>query len=192
MINLNLIAERRAKKTREMTVLRATALGVALLFVAMLVVNGGMFFVHRNVKNLNIAKQKELQGLQPREAAYQTLLAEVQELRPVVNLLARVRTTEAAWMTILADIGRVIPPKVSIAGVNASVGSGSVTLSMNGTAADEKTVGDFMIALREGTRWADNSTLGSVNAVDNKENPKARKVTFSLTVPVRGMFGGDL
>ncbi|HEY3417885.1 MAG TPA: PilN domain-containing protein [Armatimonadota bacterium] len=184
-----MIAERRVKKIRETTLLRSALLGLVLLIAVMAVFNVGMLIIYKKTQVLYAANQQRLAKLEEPERQYEQLQADIAGLEPVVTLLGRVRETEGAWMTVIADIGRVIPKKVSIAGINANQDAGKVNLMMTGSAADEKTVGDFMIALREGTQWADNPKLGGVTASGAKDG--VRRVQFSLSVPVLGLKGGE-
>jgi hypothetical protein len=189
MINLNMIAERRARKTREIATLRGTAIGDILLFLAAVVINLTTFYVCGTIKEEQQSWQHNLANLQPQEKAYQDLSREVQALRPVVTVLEKVRMTEAAWMTILADLGRVMPRGASIGGVTASSGTAGVTLTMNGNATEPRVVGEFMVDLREKTLWAGETKLSSLTS-ESKDN--AQVVHFGLTVAVRSMFGGEL
>lgn len=189
MININLIAERRARKVREISILRMSVLGVFLVILAMGLLNT-VAYIDKVISEKALAQvTDELAIVTEEKVKLDLIKAEISEKEPVVTLLKQVQLSEAAWMIILADFTRVIPDNVSIGGITTTMTDEGVELNVAGVASDEETVGEFMLAIREKTRWAKTPTAGTISAVD--DNPDSG-VRFSLTIPVRGLYGGEL
>lgn len=194
MINLNLIAERRARKIREMTILRVSAMSVVSITVVMVLVNVVAWVVGiTTYSELNDVKASLEKQEQPYRE-WQRIQSEITARKPVVTLLEQVQKSEGAWMTVLGDLSIITPQDVVLDNMTTVSSEKSVRLHLTGRARDERTVGAFMLAISQQTRWAGNPELRNVTAGNktgsdvNKERPFIR---FDLEVPVRGM-GGDL
>ncbi|MHB9131257.1 MAG: PilN domain-containing protein [Armatimonadota bacterium] len=189
MININLIAERRARKVREVTVLRR-AMGGSLLVLLVMVVLSVTFLISYTTEAFDMrSTEKIYQTKLEQQEELNTLRAEIAAQIPVADLLDQVRMSEGAWMTILADMSRYTPDDVAITTLNANTGPNGIELKVNGMAKDEDTVGKFMVSIRENTRWAKAPTVGTITA-DVREDVK--RVRFDITIPVVGMMGGEL
>jgi len=190
MININLIANRRAKKMREMTFLRFAIMGVIIVFMAMLFLNLYALLMQRiAVDQYNVAVQR-LEDIQEDEKDFNKILDEIKEKVPQTNLLERAQQSQAAWATILADFSRMLPHDVVLTNMSTAIVDKNMGVQIGGYAADEQTLGQFMIDLRTKTEWAGKPKLGTVSAVEN-DLTKERRVRFDLMVPIMGMMAGD-
>lgn len=192
MININLIAERRARKQRETTILRMSTLGVVLVVFAMLALNLAWWQFgndeQRKLKSSITALDKAHDLLK----SFVALKTEVEQKREIGNLLGRVQLSEGAWMVILSDLSHTIPNDVVLTALATDTENDAVTLRLSGRAKDQQTVGAFMKLLREGTTgWVDTPRLVSVTLNDNKTLGTSVE-TFEITVPVKGLYGGEL
>lgn len=190
MININMIAERRARKMREVTTLRFAALGVLLVLLFSILLNVEKVFECRTARSQRDDAKDQLAKLQTERTKLQGVLDEIGEKKPVVRLLEQVRVSEGAWMTILADTSRITPSDVVINSFSTTATAEGINLHISGNARDEQTVGAFMLAMRQQTLWAKTPSLGSVAALDDSN--KGKIVRFDLTVPVRDLMGGEL
>ena len=191
MININLIAERRARKVREMNILRWSGMGVFLVLLAMVALNY-MESMQVSAEEQSIkVDQSRLDQRRSEHAALQRILAKINEDQPMVELLKRVRVSEGAWMVIMADLSRATPSDVVIEGVAANPVNDGVNLRITGKAVDEKTVGNFMLAISQQAEWAQLPRAGSINAETDQKTGQ-RQVHFEVNVPVNGLLGGDL
>ena len=190
MININLIAERRARKIHELNVLRWATIGVLLVLLIALTFNvyaWGARVTAQDQVNTEIAQLEDLRADQDE------LLSVAEEIRrkgPVVDLLEQVRISEGAWMTILGDLSRVIPHDALLTNVSTLSTRDGVSLKLTGRARDQETVGDFMLAVRQYTKWAEKPKLSSINAVHEDDGPVSA-VRYDFSVPVQGLLGGD-
>jgi len=191
MININLIAERRAHKIREMTILRWSGIGVFLVLLVMAALNFMEWTqvnaeqVSINVDRVKFEQRKQL------HAELQKTMAKIKDDEPMVALLERVRLSEGAWMIILADLSRATPSDVVIEGVSSNPTNDGVVLRITGKAVDEKTVGSFLLAISQQAEWAKLPQPGSISAQENQKTGQ-REVHFDVSVPVRGLLGGEL
>lgn len=190
MININLIAERRAQRIREMRYLQGAGLGVVVLLVLMVGLNVTAMVTRQALKNDIVTINSELKKLEDDQETLNQIVAKIEERRPLVTLLDHVRISEGVWMTILADTSDIIPDDVVLRGFNAGARKDGISIRLAGVAKDQKTVGDFMLALSEKTRWADKPIPGPI-ALEASTNNGSR-VRFDLTVPVRDLLGGEL
>jgi Tfp pilus assembly protein PilN len=189
MININLIAERRARKIREMAILRMSSLAVVIVVVFAVALNAlagySYFTAQQRLKTTN----QQLADIQPQYNKLLLVRQQVTARVPVVKLLQQVQLSEGAWMTILADLSNVSTSKTVIDGFSPSVDDKGVSINLTGHACDEQAVAAFMLAIPQETGWAGIPTLHTVSASDNQ---KVKSVQFSLNVPVRGLVGGNL
>jgi len=190
MININLIAERRARKMREMTTLRFSTIGVLVVMVFAILLNIGKLLECQALRTEQKTAQKQLDELGAKRRELKKVTDEIEAKRPVVNLLEQVRVSEAAWMTILADTSKITPSDVMLSSFNTTPSPDGIMLHINGKAVDEGTVGNYMLAFRQQTRWAKTPTLGTVTAQDDALFGK--RVSFDLTIPIKDLIGGEL
>lgn len=190
MININLIAERRARKQREDTVLRISWMGVALVLLGMVALNVTWWNELRITESAR--NQMEAKAAESEEALKQflALKAEVQEKDKIVMLLRQVRVSESAWMTILADVSHLIPDDVVLTGLTTQAGDKGVAVRLTGQARDERMVAQFMQDIPDLTRWARTPNLNRLKFDD--QQGYGRIAGFELVVPVIGLYGGDL
>jgi len=191
MININLIAERRARHLSEMTTLRVSILAVALLAVCMIVLNGTFLGIQMGMLLHKSDAQSQLDALRTDEERFNQVNAEIKPLKRMVGYLQQVRVSEDAWMTIMADISRTVPPEMSLTSLNGTAAKEGVALRITGYAKDESTVGAFMKTISVQAGWADTPVL---NSVTKDASPQAARpgVTFDLSIPVRDLYGGEL
>jgi Tfp pilus assembly protein PilN len=189
MININLIADRRAKKVREKTIVRLSGLAIVIVLIAMLGMNGYAYYTL-------ISAQREDDRisltLDSNKVKYDELLViqqRINDMEPRVKLLKQVRVSEAAWMTILRDVSRVIPDTIVLDSITAASSDNGIVLRLNGKARDQDAVASFMERLRVQTAWADKPSTGAINSIQTGNVPG---VAFDLTVPVRELVGGEL
>ncbi len=189
MININMIAERRARRMRERTTLRFMTLGVFVVLIFAVLLNAEKMFEWQAAAKDKETVTKALANLKPKCEELDKVNMSIAQLTPMVHLLDQVRVSESAWMTILADTSRVTPNDVVLNLFNTSANPDGVTLHIGGLANDERTVGEYMMAIRTQTGWAQNSTLSTVS---EQKDAMGRRVHFDLTIPIRNMIGGDL
>ncbi len=192
MININLIAERRAKRLREMNIIRWSAMGVFLVLVGMIGLNlfSGLTLVVE--KNTELAQKQKIYSKADAVKEYEETQSEIDQIKPHINLIRQVRVSEAAWMVILADISKITPSEIVINNITVASTDKGVELKMGGIAKDEKAVGDYMVSLSTTTWAANNKTkVGTISITPGPQNT-IEMVTFDVSVPVTGMVGGDL
>ncbi|MEI7834699.1 MAG: PilN domain-containing protein [bacterium] len=192
MININLIAERRAKRLREMNIIRWSSIGVFMVLVGMIGLNIFSMLtlvVERNTESTQRQKY-ETKAIAGKE--YDDTQSKIDLIKPHINLIRQVRVSEAAWMVILADISKNTPPEVVINNITVASSDKGVEVKMGGTAKDEKTVGEYMVSLSK-TSWAANekTKVGTIGITPGPQNT-VEMVSFDVSVPVMGMVGGEL
>lgn len=189
MININLIAERRARKLREMATVRWSVIGLVLLFLLMLGLNIAKYVDWQSNRKALATETDNLADLNVKYDALQKIEKEIAEKGPIVNLLDQVRVSEKSWMIILADISQIIPHDVVIAGITTLGSRDGMKLRFSGLARDLVTAGSFMEAFSKQTLWADTA---DPSGFSNTRNPtEGNRVRFDFTVPVHGMLGGE-
>ncbi len=190
MININLIAERRAKKLQEMKILYLSVGSVLVILLAMIA--GNVFAWNRLTQCRTAVAEatKYHEELTVKRIAYQKILEDIAWKDPVIKLLDQVRLSEGAWMIILNDICQVIPHDAVVNNLAVSATNDGVQLRFSGIARDETTVGTFMQTFRQQTRWAGLPVLMGVNSIDLA--PGMSYTKFDFLVPVKGLYGGDL
>ena len=191
MININLIAERRTRRIREMTILRISMLSVAALTVVMVLLIITAFSLNYIAKKDLAIYNLKLLDQDKEYADWQKIQDEIAEKQPIVSLLEQVQMSEIAWMTILADLSRITPRNVTIEGFNTNASDKEgVQIRIAGHASNAETVGEFMLAFSRDTGWAGNPELKNLS--DETKTSTKPSVKFEIMVPVRGLVGGVL
>ena len=190
MININLIANRRSQKLREMVMLRWAVISVLLLAVGMALLNVMALLDYATAVGKLATTQDKLKMVQDDKIGLDKVQAKIEEKRPQVILLKQAQQSQEAWLIILADISHILRNDVVLTTLSSGRSDKSMTLTMGGYATDERTVAQLILDLREKTKWAGNPKPGTVSANMNEHGE--RTVHFDLTVPIEGMLGGDL
>jgi Tfp pilus assembly protein PilN len=199
MININLIAERRNKRIREAATIRWAILG-GISLAGLVIFLVFITFVERGWEQGQCRKLSD--EITRKKADYtdvQQIEAEIRRMEPRVVMLKQVRASEGAWMTILADLSTVIPSDVFLETVTANAKEKEIALRLTGVARDQQAVAHFLTVLRTETKWALTPQLGPVAADKSSttlpggaERPEMKRVRFEISVPIRGMMGGNL
>lgn len=190
-ININLIAERRARKIREITTLRWSTIAVLFIMLSMLVFNVIVLADTITERTELERVTAELHEKEAKRAELQQVLDQIEVKAPVVRLLEQVRMSEGAWITILSDLSRIMPHEVAISNFSVNSANEGVKIRLTGRARDERTVGSFLQLVPESTRWAETPTLGNISA-ESLRNSDSQSVRFDMIIPVKGLYGGDL
>jgi Tfp pilus assembly protein PilN len=189
--DINLIATRRAQKQRALTIMRCAVyslivvfLGVALLYARLLVtswlVQGRIAEVEAKLTDPALADAVE---------RIQFLETNIAELEPRVSLLQKVHDSEQAWIRILQDVSATIPSRVWIAQFTSHRGPDEQSLSVRGSAHNQRDIGEFMLQL-EKLSWSGPPTLAYTQASINIRG--ADVVDFEINVPLKRSIGSDL
>lgn len=194
MININLIAERRAKRLREMIILRWSSMVVVVVLFAMIGLNVVAGYTSITERNNQIYQKNKLDQMDKDKKVYDATLTELDKIKPHILLIKQVRVSEAVWMIILADISKISAayPGITITNITANSTDKGVDIRMAGSAPDEKTLGEYMVSLSK-TDWAANekTKVGTISIEPGPGNT-VKSVHFEVTVPVADMKGGDL
>lgn len=190
-ININMVAERRAKRLREMTVIRVSILSVLAVSIIMVLTNLIAWYTNTQAKGDLADINDRLQKQQVEYKQWSAVQDDIKSMTPVVELLEKVQLSEGAWMTILGDLSQITTKDVVISSLSSGTAPEGFVLRLSGRAADEKSLADFMLRLREDTGWADTPKL-IVTSVEAENNNKTSASRFDLDIPVKGLIGGDI
>lgn len=198
MININLIAERRARKQRETNIVRMSTLGVALVIFVMAALNLAWLQFGIDYKKDQTRKQQDLRDARGNLESFLALKKEVEGDRKIADLLARVRNSEGAWLIILADLSRTLPNDVVLTGLTTNEDNAQISLRLTGRAKDQRAISLFMTRLKEMTRlpdgsggWAEIAKLDNSALVENKDLGTTQ-MSFDVVIPIEGLYGGEL
>jgi Tfp pilus assembly protein PilN len=198
MININLIAERRARKQRETNIVRMSTLGVALVVFAMLALN--LAWWKLNIDNVAYKndRHKDLLSARADLESFLELKKEVEDDQKIADLLDRVRLSEGAWLIILSDLSRAIPNDVVLTSLATATDDDRINIRLSGRAKDQKAISAFMTRLPEMTRladgsggWAETPKLEGTALAENKELG-ITQMSFEIVIPIDGLYGGEL
>ena len=182
MININLIAQRRAHKQRSLRARRIGFYGLmgAAVAIALIYLGLQMTIMQRAADIANVDQQLQDPKLVADIRQVDMLEGEMAMLRPRVDLLERVHDTHNAWLNVMFDVSARLPSDVWIDNIASRSDATAQLITIKGTALKQRTVGSFMLNLKD-TRWAGDPELNFTQSVDMA----ARKVvSFEMTVPL--------
>jgi Tfp pilus assembly protein PilN len=190
MIDINLIAARRAQQQRAIRILRVATYSVIGLAVAAAALFAWLTVAVNTVEaqisqcEARLTDPKLAQALERIEH----LEAENRELAPRVELLEKVRGSQRRWMQVLEDVSTCIPEDVWLTGISSKRDMRGQVLKVTGSALSQRDVGDFMLKLKTRS-WCDPPELGFTQSVKSQDR---EVVTFEISVPLKKPIGSDL
>ncbi len=135
MIDINLIAERRAAQQREQKIALTFLMVTAFLLVSLIVV-WLSYGARLAAKGAQIkSAQKEIAKLKEAKKLIDAKEAEIQLKRPIVKLLEDARKSEREWLEVMRDVGNATPPGVWLSGLSSGTGGGPRVKSASGGGA---------------------------------------------------------
>ena len=189
-ININMIAERRSRRIRELSTVRMTILitiSVTVLMALWNVINWfNLSFANKQLTMIN----NNLKAQNIKLVAYNQIVKEIDAKQPLVVLLKRVQNSECAWMTVFGDLSKITPPGVVLSSQSSSGSDKGLNLQLSGKVADESTFADFMLGFSQHTKWAGQPSFQSFSATGDKNS--RLQYAFTLEIPIKGMVGGGL
>lgn len=190
MIDINLIAARRAQQQRANRMLRGATYGVIGLALAA----AGLFAwitlaIHTAEAQIS---QCEAKLTDPKLARalerIEALEAENREMAPKVELLEKVRLSQRQWIQVLEDVSACIPEDVWLSSITSRRDMKGQVLKIAGSALTQHDVGDFMLNLKA-TSWARPPELGFTQSV---KSAGQTVINFEISVPLKKAIGSDL
>jgi Tfp pilus assembly protein PilN len=190
MININLVANRRAQRLRLAKVARISAYGViglmvavvltyAWLSIAVTMVSGEIREVEASLGSPALSKALDRISFLESQAAV---------LRPRVKLLHQVQESQKDWGQILQDLSDVIPNDVWLTSVGSRREQTEQRLIISGSALSQSAVGNFMLNLKT-AHWCGVPALGYTQTVRLQDTDV---VNFEVTVPLDKPIGSEL
>lgn len=190
MIDINLIATRRAHQRRAARLLRFTFYGVIGL-AAMTGVLFAYFTLAVSSAEARIA-QCEAKLTDPtlakKLARIDFLEKQNLELAPRVNVLEGVGLSHRQWRRVISDISACLPPNVWLTQMSSKRDVQEQRLRITGSALSQRDVGDFMLNLKA-TSWAKPPELSFTQAV---KIARVEVVNFEIEVPMKIVIGSEL
>jgi Tfp pilus assembly protein PilN len=191
MIDINLIAVRRAQRQRVLALMRLSfysLFGLALLIVllyAWLTVQ--IRFVEGGISEAEaVLSAPEMQENLRR---IQFLKGEIRVLSPKAEVLQRVHESETRWIEVLRDIGTSAPAYVWVESVQSRMVDNGQRITLSGSAESQRLIGAYMLAV-QGKEWCGPLQLIQANTMQDRTGRKV--VAFEVTVPLQEPIGIDL
>jgi len=190
MINVNLIAERRAQRQRSARLLRIGAYTVLSLVVAI-----GVMYAYFSIA-INVVQGEIVEcDAKLSDPGFQTQLQRIDyldqrcaELQPRVDLLQTVHDSQQAWIDVLSDLSRCIPNNVWLTNAQSRRDQTGQSLSITGSALSQREVGDFMLNLKQAA-WCGDPALNFTQTVGLAGH---EIVNFDITAPIKKSIGSEL
>jgi Tfp pilus assembly protein PilN len=190
MINVNLIAERRAQRQRSAKLLRIGAYTVVSLVVAI-----GIMYAYFSIAISVVQGEIVECDAKLSDPEFQTQLQRIEyleqhcaELQPRVDLLQAVRDSQQAWVDVLNDLSRCIPNNVWLTNAQSRRDQSGQSLSITGSALSQREVGDFMLNLKQAA-WCGDPALNFTQTVGVAGH---EVVNFDITAPIKKPIGSEL
>jgi len=190
MININLIASRRAQRLRIAKLARLSAYGVIGLLVGVILIYAWLTIAVAMVSGEIREVDARLSDPKLVSALHRITFLESQTavLRPRVTLLHQVQESQKAWGQILQDLSDEIPNDVWLTSVASRREQDQQRLIISGSALSQSAVGNFMLNLKKAD-WCGVPALGYTQAVRVQDT---ETVNFEVTVPLKKPIGSEL
>ncbi len=151
MFDINLIADQRARKMRGRRMRRVTIYSLIGLIVGVGAMFGTMTVNALMLRGRIAEVDAELDNPELRQQLdhYYTLESQLTNLRPRVQLLERVHSSEFAWLLVAHDLGQAIPGDAWLTRFASKRRDKDHTITVAGVALTQRSVGDYMLALAD-------------------------------------------
>jgi len=186
MIDINLIAARRAQRQRSIAIMRLAfwcLFGLALVIVLLY----AWMTIQIRLVNGSIAEvQATLQAPEMQEQISHVafLDEEISILNPKVRILENVHESESRWIEVLADLGRLAPANVGVNSLASRKADADHLISLKGQADSQHLVGAYMLALQD-SGWCKELQLNQTAADRQpKDANTLRKINYEITIPL--------
>lgn len=190
MIDINLIATRRALRQRALALMRLAFYGLFGLALIIVLMYAWMTVQIRFVSSQILEAEAVLSApdMQRNLQRIGFLESEIRVLTPKVSVLKKVHESEDRWIEVLRDMGRNIPADVSVADISSRAVDRGQQINMSGGAVNQQLIGAYMLDI-QAQDWC--GLLQLVQA-DSKRQEMTRGVEFELTIPLKEAIGVDL
>lgn len=189
--DINLIATRRRQKQRALRMMRAAFYSLLGLVVLVVIVYLQMLVTTQRVEGEIAAIQGELSepAMVTKVERINFLERKTTELKPRVQLLEKVHSSEAEWIHILRDISACIPQEVWLGQMNTKRSEKQQTIALKGKALRQAEIGAFMLSLNQPS-WSNTSALTYAQASGDSRG--SRFYEFEITIPLKTIIGSNL
>ena len=188
MIDINLIASRRAQRQRSIALMRLAFYSLLGLGVIVVLLYFWMTFEINLVQGRIQEVEASLQDPAIKENIKKInfLDGQIAILGPKVNVLKKVHDSESRWIEVLRDIGAAVPANVGITSFASRRVDRGHQISLNGSAASQALIGAYMLAVQSDT-WA--GPLQLVQADTSHAVRDFNLVNFELIIPLKEPIG---
>jgi Tfp pilus assembly protein PilN len=191
MIDINLIAARRAQRQRAVTLMRLAFYGIFGLAIIIVLMYAWMSIQISLVGGSIAEAEAKLSApdMQANLSRIQFLEGEISQLTPKVTVLQKVHASERRWIEVLRDIGGSVPANVWVSTLVSRRADKGQQITLSGSSYSQRLIGAFMLALQPAA-WSDQLQL--VQADTNLGRKNERLVDFEVVVPLKEAIGIDL
>jgi Tfp pilus assembly protein PilN len=190
MLDINLIASRRAQRQRTLALIRLAFYGLLGLGILVVLLYAWMSIQVRLVNGRILEAEAMLNAPDVKEKLDRVhyLEAQIGQLKPRATVLQKVHDSENRWIEIMRHVGASVPTNVWVTQVESRYVDKGQQIYLQGSAVSQKYIGAYMLALQEAD-WFD--TLQLVQA-DTNNNKGTEKVDFEIILPLKEGIGLDL
>jgi Tfp pilus assembly protein PilN len=191
MLNINLIASRRADRQRRLKMMRCSVYGLLTMATAIVVMFAWMTVAMRLTQN-------EIEECEARLNAPEFVTAiervnflkqEIASLEPRLSLLEKVHSSEQDWLDVLDHTSAVIPADVWLTEVSSKRDKNIQTLTLRGTALSHHAAGNLMLNLKHAD-WCGAPQLSFTELSEARTGQEV--VNFEILAPLARAIGSDL
>jgi len=190
MLDINLIASRRAQRQRTLALIRLAFYGLLGLGILVVLLYAWMTIQISLVNGRIIEADAKLNApdVQTKLERVHFLEAQIAELQPKAVVLQKVHDSESRWIDIMRHIGASVPANVWVTQVSSRNVDKGQQINLQGSAVSQKLIGAYMLALQQ-AEWF--GTLQLIQA-DTNSNKGTEKVDFEVILPLQEAIGLDL
>lgn len=191
MLDINLIASRRAERQRRVKLMRCCVYGLLGLATAIVIMFAWMTVAIGLTHNQIQECEARLNAPEVVTALKRVnfLKGEIASLEPRVSLLQKVHDSEQEWLNVLDHMSAVIPSDVWLTAMSSKRDKTSQVITLRGTALSHRAAGNLMLNLKH----ADWCGAPQLNFTELTEPAGGQEiVNFEILAPLSHLIGSDL
>jgi Tfp pilus assembly protein PilN len=190
MLDINLIASRRAQRQRTLALVRLAFYGLLGLGILVVLLYAWMSIQISLVNGRIVEAEAMLNApdVKTKLDRVHYLESQISELKPKATVLRKVHDSESSWIEIMRQVGASVPANVWVTQLNSRFVDRGQQINLQGSALSQKYIGAYMLALQEADWFG---PLQLVQA-DTNSNKGPEKVDFEIIIPLKEAIGLDL
>jgi Tfp pilus assembly protein PilN len=194
MIDINLIASRRAQRQRSVAMMRLAFYGLFGVAIVIALLFAWISLEIRAVQGqiAEVDGYLSAPDMRAKVERINFLESQTHQLAPRVDVLKKVHDSESNWIQLVRDVGASVPANVGVTALTSRKMDNTHQITITGIADSQSLIGAYMLALQRAD-WCGRLQLVQSDTKQSATNRNGvNGVNYELLVPLKTPIGLNL